>query len=197
MGGAMTGGNAAQMDPEQLQQQQMLKMVCKPYRPHNPPHHPPNFAQMQKTMESCPGKTVVAGVMGFGLGGMFGLFMSSMRYDTPLATTSTGTAISSLPVRQQLRQGFKEMGRASWSSAKNFGYIGAMFAGTECVIEGYRGKNDLANGVAAGCLTGGFLAKAGGPQAAAVGCAGFAAFSAAIDAYMRMESDDKGSEPII
>lgn len=44
--------------------------------------------------------------------------------------------ITKLPVREQLRQGFKEMGRASWSSAKNFGMVGAIFAGTECCIEG-------------------------------------------------------------
>ncbi|KAJ4337430.1 Mitochondrial import inner membrane translocase subunit tim22, partial [Ascochyta clinopodiicola] len=35
-------------------------------------------------MESCIGKTVMAGVMGGGLGAMFGLFMASMRYDTPM-----------------------------------------------------------------------------------------------------------------
>ena len=72
-----------------------------------------------------------------------------------------------------------------------------MFAGTECCIEGFRAKNDLANGVAAGCLTGGWLAKSAGPQAMAVGCAGFAAFSAAIDYYMRMPSDDRSADPII
>ena len=49
----------------------------------------------------------------------------------------------------------------------------------------YRAKNDLSNGVAAGCITGGALGARAGPQAAAVGCAGFSAFSAAIDAYMR------------
>lgn len=139
-----------------------------------------------------------------------------MRYDTPM--TIQGAEISKLPVRQQLQQGFKEMGRASWSSAKNFGLVGAIFAGTECCIEGvriishiisveqwapglmseqYRGKNDLTNGVAAGCITGGVLAAKAGPQAAAVGCAGFAAFSAAIDYYMRMPSDDPAADPII
>lgn len=117
-----------------------------------------------------------------------------MRYDAP--GTVTGDAISKLPVRQQLRQGFKEMGKASWSSAKNFGLVGAIFAGTECCIEGFRAENDLYNGVAAGCITGGALAAKAGPQAAAVGCAGFAAFSAAIDYYMRMPSDDKTADPI-
>jgi mitochondrial import inner membrane translocase subunit TIM22 len=150
-------------------------------------------------MESCPAKTVIAGTMGFALGGVFGLFMSSMRYDTPLSAGLPGGVgtTSDLPMRQQLKAGLKDMGRASWSSARNFGYIGAVFAGTECAIEGLRAKNDLANGVAAGCLTGGWLARSGGPQAVAVGCAGFAAFSAAIDAYMRMPQDDKAADPII
>lgn len=178
--GGMSGGAQANMDPEQLQQMQMVKY-------------------MSMAMESCPAKTVIAGTMGFGLGGMFGIFMSSMRYDTPMSSGLPGGVgtISNLPVREQLRLGFKDMGRSAYSSAKNFGYIGAIFAGSECCIEGYRAKNDLWNGVAAGCFTGGFLAKGAGPQAVAVGCAGFAAFSAAIDAYMRMPSDDRAADPII
>ena len=151
-------------------------------------------------MESCPAKLVLAGGMGFGLGGLFGVFMASMRYDTPLSAGlpgGVGTQIKDIPMREQLRLGFKDMGRSAYSSAKNFGYIGAVFAGSECVIEGYRAKNDLANGVAAGCFTGAFLARSAGPQAMAVGCAGFAAFSAAIDAYMRMPSENSASDPLI
>jgi len=110
--------------------------------------------------------------------------------------TATGDAMTKLPVREQLRQGFKEMGKASYSSGKNFGKVGALFAGTECCIEGLRAKNDLMNGVAAGCLTGGVLAAGGGPQAVAFGCVGFAAFSAAIDYYMRMPSDDPKADRI-
>ena len=53
----------------------------------------------------------------------------------------------------------------------------------------FRGRNDLKNGIAAGCITGGILGAKAGPQAAGVGCAGFAAFSAAIDYYMRLPSD--------
>lgn len=79
------------------------------------------------------------------------------------------------------------MYRSSISSGKNFAKVGAIFSGTECAIEGLRAKNDLWNGVAGGCITGGVLARNAGPQAAAVGCAGFAAFSAAIDAYMVSE----------
>ncbi|KAF2841170.1 TIM22 protein [Patellaria atrata CBS 101060] len=167
--GGMFGGGQQGLSDEQIQQANMIKW-------------------MQTTMESCPGKTSMSGVMGMGLGAMFGLFMSSMRYDTPL--TPQGAEIAKLPVREQLRRGFKEMGRASYSSGKNFGLIGAIFAGTECCIEGFRAKNDLSNGIAAGCLTGGALAIKAGPQAAALGCAGFAAFSAAIDYYMRLPADE-------
>jgi len=60
---------------------------------------------MSTVMESCPGKTVMSGVMGFALGGAFGLFMASMQYDTPLSTNPTAASIQSLPLRQQIRQG--------------------------------------------------------------------------------------------
>ncbi|GLA38055.1 mitochondrial import inner membrane translocase subunit tim22 [Aspergillus niger] len=144
---------------------------------------------MYSAMESCPMKTVMAGTMGFGLGGVFGLFMASMSYDSTF--TPQGKAIADLPWKEQVRRGFKDMGQRSWSSAKNFGIVGALYSGTECCIEGLRAKNDLTNSVAAGCITGGILGAKAGPQAAAAGCAGFAAFSAAIDAYMRMpEKDD-------
>ena len=178
-------------------------------------------------MESCLVKSIMAGGMGFALGGAFGLFMSSvcstssssllpsdihmvtppqssppslvlpftplfnnpsqMSYDTPL--TPQGQAIANLPVREQLRRGFKDMGSRSYSSAKNFALVGAVYSGTECCIEGLRAKSDLTNSVAAGCITGGILARNAGPQAALLGCGGFAAFSAAIDAYMRMPSE--------
>ncbi|KAI9828447.1 MAG: Mitochondrial import inner membrane translocase subunit tim22 [Thelocarpon impressellum] len=167
-GGRSLSGNGAGQSAEDLQQQQIVK-------------------NMQMAMESCPAKTVLAGGMGFALGGAFGLFMSSMSYDTPL--TPQGQQLADLPMREQLRRGFKDMGTRSYSSAKNFALIGAIFSGTECCIEGFRAKNDLANGVAAGCITGGALGFRAGPQAAAVGCAGFAAFSAAIDYYMRMPSN--------
>lgn len=128
---------------------------------------------------------------------------------TTLASTSTSSAaatlpnpgateavpITDLPLKQQLRAGLRDMYRSSISSGRNFAKVGAIFSGTECAIEGLRAKNDLYNGVAGGCLTGGILARNAGPQAVAVGCAGFAVFSAAIDAYMRMPEDER-SKPI-
>ena len=100
------------------------------------------------------------------------------------------TPVASLPLRQQLAHGFRDMGARGYSTAKSFSKVGALFSGIECGIEGLRAKNDLANGVAAGCLTGAILAKGGGPQAAAFGCAGFAAFSAAIDTWLRQPKDE-------
>lgn len=117
-----------------------------------------------------------------------------MRYDSPLGMTLPGQpniTVADLPWRDQLKHGFKDMGKASYSSAKNFGLIGTIFAGTECCIEGLRAKNDIWNGVWGGCITGGALAHKAGPQAVLVGCAGFAAFSAAIEKYMRSEEAER------
>lgn len=113
-----------------------------------------------------------------------------------MVSTPTGSIpLTDLPLKQQLKHGLRDMYRSSISSGKNFAKVGAIFSGTECAIEGLRAKNDLWNGVAGGCLTGGVLARNAGPQAAAVGCVGFAAFSAAIDAYMvsgREEGEGRG-----
>lgn len=145
-------------------------------------------------MTSCPGKSAISGVAGFGLGGVFGLFMASMSYDTPLHTptvagsTQGGKLIVDLPFKDQMRVAWKDMYTRAWSSAKNFGYIGLIYAGVECCVESTRGKSDHWNGLSAGCLTGGGLAYKSGPQAAVIGCASFAAFSGAIDLYMNSEN---------
>ena len=70
------------------------------------------------------------------------------------------------------------------SYAKGFGGVGALFAGSECVIEKQRAKHDIYNSLGAGCFSGAVLARSGGPQAMCVGCATFAAFSALIDRFL-------------
>ncbi|KAI5953732.1 TIM22 [Candida theae] len=142
-------------------------------------------------MQSCPGKTAMAGASGFALGGFFGLFMASMAYDVPVGTDAV-KHISDLPFKQQMKLQFADMAKRSYSSAKNFGYIGLVYSGVECTIESFRAKHDIYNGVTAGCITGAGLAIKGGPQAAAIGCAGFAAFSLAIDMYL---SSDAAAPP--
>ncbi|WPK23851.1 hypothetical protein PUMCH_001101 [Australozyma saopauloensis] len=143
--------------------------------------------KMVEAMQSCPGKTVMAGGSGFVLGGFFGLFMASMAYDVPVGNNAANH-ISELPFKQQMKLQFSDMGKRSLSSAKNFGYIGMIYSGVECSVESFRAKHDIYNGVVAGCITGAGLSIKAGPQAAAFGCAGFAVFSTAIDLYMRSES---------
>ncbi|KAL8383071.1 hypothetical protein RB595_006704 [Gaeumannomyces hyphopodioides] len=106
------------------------------------------------------------------------------------AAASGSVPLTSLPLRKQLTIGFKDMGARSLSTGKNFAKVGALFSGIECGIEGLRAKNDAANGIGAGCIAGAVLARNGGPQAAAIGCVGFAAFSAAIEAWLRSPKDE-------
>lgn len=56
-----------------------------------------------------------------------------MAYDTPMAANAM--PYNDLPFKQQMKLQFTDMGRRAYSSAKNFGFIGAVFTGTECSIE--------------------------------------------------------------
>ncbi|KAJ7537468.1 hypothetical protein O6H91_11G006600 [Diphasiastrum complanatum] len=86
-----------------------------------------------------------------------------------------------MTARQQFVYAAKQMGSKSWHMAKTFAVMGAVFSGTECVVEKARAKHDTTNTVVAGCVTGGLLSARAGPQAACLGCAGFAAFSVVIE----------------
>ncbi|KAG6859507.1 Mitochondrial import inner membrane translocase subunit tim22, partial [Termitomyces sp. T159_Od127] len=110
---------------------------------------------------------------------------ASFAYEDPLLRQQTQAGMNTT---QKAREIFKEMGRGMWSSGKGFGKVGALFAGIECVIESYRAKNDVYNSVASGFLAGGILARSSGPKAAFGGGLAFAAFSTAIDLFMRRET---------
>jgi import inner membrane translocase subunit TIM22 len=47
-----------------------------------------------------------------------------------------------------------------------------------------RAKHDIGNTFIAGCATGGTISAKGGPKAACMGCAGFAAFSVVIEKFL-------------
>lgn len=132
----------------------------------------PMELRVSRVMESCSFKSALSCVLGFGLGGAFGLFMSGL--DSPV-TTEKMTA----------RETLRDMGTKSKSYAKNFALVGLMFAGSECMLESYKGKSGLGTSTMAGCATGGVIGLRAGVKAAAFGCAGFAAFSAAIDYFLR------------
>ncbi|KAI0645217.1 mitochondrial import inner membrane translocase subunit TIM22 [Trametes meyenii] len=138
---------------------------------------------MTSGMESCVTKTIIAGGGGFAIGAFFSLMSSSFAYEDPLLRQNLST-------QQKAREIFKEMGRGMVKSGKGFGKVGALFAGIECVFESYRARNDMVNPVAAGFVAGGILARNSGPKAVLGGGLAFAAFSAAIDLFLRRETAD-------
>ncbi|KAJ2757186.1 Mitochondrial import inner membrane translocase subunit tim22 [Coemansia pectinata] len=136
-------------------------------------------AAASKVTDSCAFKAGFSGVAGYGIGLVFGLVLSGIEFSSPVDTSAS--------TKQQIKTVFRDMGTKSLSSAKNFAIMAAIYSGSECMIESYRAKNDIYNSIAAGCVTGGTLAVKTGPRGMAMGCAGFAAFSAAIDWYMHKD----------
>ncbi|KAG8991488.1 Mitochondrial import inner membrane translocase subunit tim22 [Tulasnella sp. JGI-2019a] len=131
-------------------------------------------------MESCAAKSVMSGVVGVAAGAVLSLMGTTFSYEAAYGTH----------IQQSTPLWFKEQGQKMWKSGKGFGKVGALYAGTECVIESYRAKNDITNAVAAGFMSGGILARSSGPKAAFGGALAFAAFSAAIDVFLRRETSD-------
>lgn len=136
--------------------------------------------QAQALMESCLVRTAMSGVMGGMAGVFFGMLFGSLEQPMNVEQMST---------KQVLIQGAKTMGSKSYSMGKTFAVMGAIYAGSECMIEKARAKHDIVNAAGAGCVTGGLLAAAAGPSAACWGCAGFATFSVVIEKFMERYQD--------
>ena len=66
-------------------------------------------------------------VAGYLLGGAFGLFTAGLD---PAITEDTS--------KQTAREAAREMTQRARSYAKNFALVGAMFSGTECLLETVR-----------------------------------------------------------
>lgn len=64
-------------------------------------------------------------LLGYGLGGVIGLFSASVN------PTITGPDAK----QQTAREVFRDMKATTMSHAKNFAIVGAMFASVECAIE--------------------------------------------------------------
>jgi import inner membrane translocase subunit TIM22 len=125
--------------------------------------------------DSCIFKAVMSCVLGFGLGGLIGLFSASVNPVVAVPGAPTPTA----------REVLRDMRANCITHGKNFAMVGAMFASVECAVESYRGKNDWKNGTLAGGLTGGIIGLRAGIRAGLIGAAGFAIFSTIIDHYMK------------
>lgn len=133
-------------------------------------------------MNNCVVRAIMSGVMGAGLGVVFGIFTAGMEGGSgPMAPLPNEEPKKARVVLKEMVQSARSK---SASYAKGFGAVGLVFAGSECVIETYRAKHDAYNSAYAGCFSGGFLARSGGPKVMCFGCASFAAFSVLIDRFM-------------
>jgi import inner membrane translocase subunit TIM22 len=133
--------------------------------------------QPDKLFESCAVRAIFSGVAGLGLGALMGGFFHTMQ---PVDSSID----EKLSFREQFKRQYKGFGANCVRMAKGFGKVGLVYSGIECAIERERAQRDIPNALYAGCLTGGILAYKAGPQGMAMGCAGFAAFSAVIEAIM-------------
>ena len=146
-----------------------------------PSELPPDFSWMAN---SCGGKAAI-GVFGGGMMGLLmGVFLGAMSDATPPVQVIGGKDVPQAPMREQIRVTFRATAEKSLYWCRNFAFITGVFGGSECLVEKFRGKHDVWNSVASGCITGAALQAKQGPQAAAMGCGGFAAFSLVIDSFM-------------
>ena len=126
-----------------------VEMEPREWRPWQPPQDPGQAARESCTMQAII-SGAVGGVAGMALGAVLAPFNSSMGVET-----------ENLPMKEQFRRGFREMGTQSRSWGKNLMVIGAVFQCSECFVEKTRGTTDKWNPVAGGCITGGALAVSG------------------------------------
>ncbi|KRZ09654.1 FYVE, RhoGEF and PH domain-containing protein 6 [Trichinella zimbabwensis] len=136
----------------------------------------PEEVFIQRVMESCIFKTILAAVVGCGAGALFGIFTASVD---PVHTIADPAKVTVQDVIRETRQ-------RAVIYAKNFGVLGLMFAGFECTLETYRGKTDMKNGILSGAITGGLIGLRAGIKPAILGAVSFAAFSAIIEHYLRV-----------
>lgn len=153
------------------------------------------IAQQQKTSrfvqtalnESCITKTIFSGVAGGGFGALWGAFTATIdpvSFSRPMIPGIANPGFDP-DAKFNFREFGKQTGSRMWFMAKAFGGVGMLFTAYECSVEKYRAQHDLMNSVLAGCMAGGTVAVRAGPKAMALGCAGFAAFSALIDSIMQ------------
>ncbi len=142
---------------------------------------PPDFSWVSN---HCGGRAAMGlfggGVMGLGMG----VFLGAMSDMTPPVTVYKGREVPLAPFKEQMRAVMRQTGEKSLYWCRNFAFITGVFSGSECVIEKARGRTDIWNATLSGCVTGAAIQAKQGPQAACMGCVGFAAFSIVIDKVM-------------
>jgi import inner membrane translocase subunit TIM22 len=151
----------------------------------NPMELPPNFDWLS---ESCGSKAAIGVIGGGVMGLLMGVFMGALTDMTPPVTMIEGKEVPQAPLKEQMRTTLRATADKSLYWCRNFAFITGVFGGSECLVEKYRGKHDVWNAVVSGCVTGAAMQAKQGPQASAIGCGGFAAFSLVIDSIMGTHS---------
>lgn len=139
-----------------------------------PPTPPPDFSFLQ---ESCGAKAAIGIFGGGAMGLLLGVFLGAMSDMTPPVTIINGKDVPQAPLKEQMSTTVRATAEKSLYWCRQFAFITGVFGGSECLVEKIRGKHDVWNEVVSGCVTGAALQAKSGPQAAAIGCGGFAAFS--------------------
>ena len=134
--------------------------------------------------DSCGGKAAVGVFGGAAMGLVMGVFLGAMSDMTPPVTIINGKEVPQAPIKEQMRTTLRATGEKSLYWSRNFAFITGVFGGSDCLVEKFRGTHDVWNSVLSGCVTGAAMQAKSGPQASAMGCAGFAAFSLVIDKVM-------------
>jgi len=166
---------------EQIEEEEKRKKKKEKEKPkvYKPIQIPTAEEQMQgDVMNNCAVKTALSGVMGGFLGIAMGIFFGA--FEAP-DHTMTQKKVS---IAETLKQTARNTASKSWSYAKGFAAFGALYAGSECVVEQTRARHDIYNSAYAGCFTGGTMAARAGPKAACIGCGTMAALSVAMDHFM-------------
>eukprot|EP00560_Eucampia_antarctica_P008752 CAMPEP_0197826366 /NCGR_PEP_ID=MMETSP1437-20131217/3335_1 /TAXON_ID=49252 ORGANISM="Eucampia antarctica, Strain CCMP1452" /NCGR_SAMPLE_ID=MMETSP1437 /ASSEMBLY_ACC=CAM_ASM_001096 /LENGTH=238 /DNA_ID=CAMNT_0043426775 /DNA_START=67 /DNA_END=783 /DNA_ORIENTATION=+ len=153
-----------------------------PWRATAGPDQPP--ADFQWVTESCGIKAAIGVFGGAGMGLLMGVFLGAMSDMTPPVTVLNGKDVPQAPLREQMRTTLRATAEKSLYWSRNFAFITGVFGGSDCLVEKYRGTHDVWNSVISGCITGAAMQAKQGPQAAAMGCGGFAVFSLVIDKVM-------------
>eukprot|EP01127_Copromyxa_protea_P015349 TRINITY_DN4403_c0_g1_i2.p2 TRINITY_DN4403_c0_g1~~TRINITY_DN4403_c0_g1_i2.p2 ORF type:complete len:105 (-),score=12.83 TRINITY_DN4403_c0_g1_i2:198-512(-) len=81
-------------------------------------------------------------------------------------------------------ESWKTSAKQGWSNGRMFAKVGLIWATSECVLEGYRGRTDPMNPLVAGCFTGIVLGAGGGVVGMGGGCLGFAAMGLVFESLM-------------
>lgn len=103
--------------------------------PYLPPHVAPKYpSRSLRRWELIVGlqRADMRTVVGFGIGAFFSLMSASFAIEDPFRAPQ----FAGMSTQNKAKQVFKDMGKGMWKSGSGFAKVGALYAGTECVIEG-------------------------------------------------------------